>query len=160
MRVRVARPPVLMCWGNGRAFVVSAAHLPGERSAGDLEPVPGRLTGDSFAGKISALWAPKKAVTPAGRLQLFVKFPKQSDLSDQLVREAPLTYARPNAPILGDALVTRALSMVAGTARIRKRWATMRATTRCRGCSGCPVTIRCVGRWHSTPPSKGSLPMR
>lgn len=140
--------------------MVSAVHLPSQRSAGDLEPVPDRLPADSFARKISVLWTPKKAVTPAGHLPLFVKFPKQSDLSDQQARETPLTYTRPNALMLRDALVTRLLSMVAGAARIWKRCATMRSTTSCRGCSGFAVTIRCVGRWHSTPPSKSSLPMR
>lgn len=100
-------------------LVVSGVHPPGERSAGDPLPVPDKLTVDSFAAKISVQWAPQEAVTPLGQLPFFIDFLKQSDLFDQLVREAPLSYTSPNAPRPRDVLGTLVLSMVAGGAALR-----------------------------------------
>ena len=97
-------------------LVVSRAHPASERAAGDLEPVPERLTVDRFAGKIAVQWAPQEAVTPLGQLPFFIDFLKQSGLFEQLVREAPLTYTSPNAPTLRDVPGTLVLSMVAGGA--------------------------------------------
>ncbi len=96
-------------------LVVSRAHPPGERAASNLEPVPDKLTVDSFAGKISVQWqwALEEAVTPLGQLPFFIDFPKQSGLFEQLVQEAPLSYTSPNAPRPRDVLGTLVLSMVA-----------------------------------------------
>ena len=97
--------------------MVSGAHLPGERAASDLEPVPDKLTVDSFAGKISGHWAPEEAVTPLAQLPFFIDFLTQPGLFEQLVREVPLSYISPNAPRPRDVLGTLVPSMVAGGRR-------------------------------------------
>lgn len=89
--------------------MVSRAHLPGERPAGDLAPVPDKLTVDSFVGKICVQWTLEEAVTPLGQLPFFIDFLKPLALLQQLVRQVPLTYDSPNAQTpLGRAGDTRA----------------------------------------------------
>ena len=72
---------------------------------------------DSFAGKMEVRWAPDEAVTPLGQRAFFVDFLKQASLFDPFVAEAPLTYASPNRPKVGDLLGTLLLSVLAGASR-------------------------------------------
>lgn len=40
-------------------LVISHGHPPGGRSAGGVEAIPVKLTGDGVAGKIPVQWAPE-----------------------------------------------------------------------------------------------------
>ena len=98
-------------------LAVSGAHPAGEPATGRPAPIGEPVALDCFAGRIEVQWAPDEAVTALGQLPFFIDFPKQSDLFEPFVAEAPLRYASPNAPQVRDVLGALLLAVTNGATR-------------------------------------------
>lgn len=91
-----------------------AAHLQGEQP---LVELAGRLSADTFAGRVHIEWDDHAPVTPLGQLPFFIDYLKQGNLFGAFVADCPLFLLSSNAPSKRDLLGTVMLSILSGHRR-------------------------------------------
>ncbi len=75
------------------------------------------LAVDTHGRRFHVEWDPHAAVTPLGQLVFFSQFLATAGLFRDWVQTCPLTFTRPNAPLLPDLLGTMTLAVLAGQNR-------------------------------------------
>ena len=93
---------------------LAAVHPEGERQSDGMQPVETALSLDTFAGKIHLKWAPEADVSSLGQMAFFIEYLKTSGLFEDWVRDCPLEFTSPNAPLKRDVLGTILLAVLAG----------------------------------------------
>jgi hypothetical protein len=76
--------------------------------------LPETVAVDTPGGRVHVEWDAQAPLTPMGQLVFFTHFLKTADLYEPWVRECPLRYTSPNAPLVADVLGTSFLSILDG----------------------------------------------
>jgi hypothetical protein len=77
----------------------------------------GKVSVETFGGRVHVEWDTQAAVTPLGQLAFFIEFLKRGNLLEPWIEDCPLNWSSNNAPSKRDVLGTLLLSILAGHKR-------------------------------------------